>query len=145
MKLVADQKPGSGLLLTVTDKPEGEDIENLKTRIRSLGLEGRVHLSTDLSHGQYLRSLSQADAFIRATLSDGDALSVREAMSLGTQVIAYDTGQRPSGSRLFSKRDPRSLADAMLADIASKEPETHDKSFDFRRFLELYEREARQG
>jgi glycosyltransferase involved in cell wall biosynthesis len=44
---------------------------------------------------------------LRTTYYDGDAISVREALHLGTPVIASDNGMRPEGVRLIP---PRSLA-----------------------------------
>ena len=49
-------------------------------------------------------------AFIRATRSDGDSLSVREALSMGKPVLASDCVNRPDGCRLFKSGDAKDLA-----------------------------------
>jgi len=46
-----------------------------------------------------------ADIFVRPTLSDGDALSVREALSAGVPTVASDAAPRPDLVNLFRKRD----------------------------------------
>lgn len=57
------------------------------------------------------------DGTIRATNTDGDALSVRESIQLGKVTIASDAAARPEGTRLFKSRDEQSLVDAILAAI----------------------------
>lgn len=51
-----------------------------------------------------------SSALIRATRSDGDSLSVREALSLGVPVLASDCVCRPEGCRLFKSGDAKDLA-----------------------------------
>ncbi len=50
---------------------------------------------TDLS---FVRLVEAADVMIRPTLTDGDALSVREALYVGKPVIASDAVSRPDGA-----------------------------------------------
>jgi glycosyltransferase involved in cell wall biosynthesis len=55
----------------------------------------------ELDHEQVLGLLSQCDAFIRPTTHDGDAISVREALTLGIPCVASDVCNRPEGTYLF--------------------------------------------
>ena len=50
---------------------------------------------------------------LRTTLFDGDAVSVREALHLGTPVIASDNGMRPAGVHLIPKSNLRALLHAI--------------------------------
>jgi len=43
--------------------------------------------------------------FVRPTLADGDAVSVREALALGRVVVASAVGERPAAARLFPAGD----------------------------------------
>ncbi len=43
--------------------------------------------------------------FVRPTCSDGDAVSVREALHFGVPVVASDAAPRPEGARVFRTRD----------------------------------------
>jgi glycogen(starch) synthase len=52
--------------------------------------------------------------FVRATRADGDALSVREALGLGSRVVASDVGHRPPGCLLFRSGDAGDLAERMV-------------------------------
>jgi glycosyltransferase involved in cell wall biosynthesis len=54
---------------------------------------------------------------LRTTLYDGDALSVREALQLGTPVIATDNGMRPTGVHLIPKSDLQALVNAIEAEV----------------------------
>ncbi len=58
--------------------------------------------------------MKSAQIFVRPTLADGDALSVREALSLGRTVVASDAVSRPPGVILFKSGDATALASALL-------------------------------
>ncbi|MEO7649742.1 MAG: glycosyl transferase family 1, partial [Bryobacteraceae bacterium] len=55
---------------------------------------------------------------LRTTTFDGDSISVREALHLGTPVIATDNGMRPEGVRLIPISNPEALALAIEACLA---------------------------
>lgn len=59
--------------------------------------------------------LSYADAFIRNTSTDGDSISIREALDMGVPVIATDVVDRPEGCFLFSRGDDAMLIKSMRA------------------------------
>ena len=56
------------------------------------------------------------DLMLRTTLYDGDAVSVREALHVGTPVIASDNGMRPAGVHLIPKSDLHALLHAIERD-----------------------------
>ena len=60
-----------------------------------------------------MTAISQANLMLRTTLFDGDAVSVREALHLGTPVIASDNGMRPAGVQLIPKSDLGALLRAI--------------------------------
>jgi glycosyltransferase involved in cell wall biosynthesis len=66
--------------------------------------------TTELGPEQFLLLLAQARLYVRATLTDGDAVAIREAASLGVQVLASDAVARPPGSALFATRSADELA-----------------------------------
>lgn len=53
----------------------------------------------------FVRLIEKADIVIRPTNTDGDALTVREAIYLKKQTIASDVVERPAGTILFKTRD----------------------------------------
>jgi glycosyltransferase involved in cell wall biosynthesis len=78
-----------------------------------------VALLGDLAHAATLRLLLRADTMIRATKFDGDAISVREALALGTPVAATHTGMRPPGCHLFQVGSLEGLVTAVSRAMAS--------------------------
>jgi len=82
---------------------------------RRAGVEDLVEDLGELSHAEALAAIEHASAFVRPTLADGDAISVREALALGTPCVASDASARPEGTIVFRAGDPADLA-ARLAE-----------------------------
>ena len=61
----------------------------------------------------YHEVLKRVDYFVRNTSTDGDALSVKEAMNLGVKVLCTDVVDRPEGVSLFRYCDEVSFKMAM--------------------------------
>lgn len=57
----------------------------------------------------FVKLVERSDLVVRATNTDGDALTIREALYLGKPVIASDVVQRPEGTILFENRNPEDL------------------------------------
>ncbi len=53
----------------------------------------------------FVKLIERSDIVIRPSNTDGDALTVREAIYLGKDVLASDVVQRPDGTVLFKTRD----------------------------------------
>lgn len=64
-----------------------------------------ILLCGDMAHETTLESIRAATLFLRTTWYDGDSISVREALHLGTPVVASDNGMRPPGVHLVPKSD----------------------------------------
>lgn len=69
--------------------------ENINDRLR--------FVTDEVSFAGVLR---RCDVFVRPTTTDGDAISVREALWYGKTTIASDAAVRPEGTTLFVSRDP---------------------------------------
>ena len=72
--------------------------------------------------------LKHCDVSVRATNTDGDALSIRESLSYGKRTLASDCVARPRGSELFKNRNLASLQATLLA--APAQHTAPDESFD---------------
>ncbi len=68
-----------------------------------------IFLAGDTEHAATLHLIEKANILLRTTLFDGDAISVREALFLGTPVIATDVGFRPDGIELIGIGDRDAL------------------------------------
>ena len=98
--------PGLGCLVMGS----GEDEERARRAVRERGMREWVLLTGDLPHELCRTLIARSDVFVRPTLADGDALSVREALALGVPVVASDAGHRPPGTVLFARGDAEDLA-----------------------------------
>lgn len=108
--------PGLGCLVLGS----GEEEAAARRRLRDEGMDEWVCLAGDLSHDRCLAVMARSDLFVRPTLVDGDALSVREALSLGIPVVASDVGNRPPGTVLFRCGDARALVERVDEVLAAR-------------------------
>ena len=72
----------------------------------------------------YFELLKHVDFFVRNTSTDGDALSVKEALSLGVPALCSDCVDRPAEVVLFKYSDQLSFKQA-LEKVRKQEPATH--------------------
>ena len=66
---------------------------------------------------EFVHVLERATCMIRATTTDGDSLSVREALQLGVPVVASDCVDRPEGVRLYQSDRIASLDEALASTL----------------------------
>lgn len=80
-----------------------------------------------------------SDYFIRPTLSDGDALSIREANFFGVETIASDCVKRPKFVRVYSTEIIYSLISS-FNDIENSKSKTKEKNYsneNFKKWLKI--------
>ena len=97
--------PEAGLVIIGSGSRENQ----LRLQIESAAWREHILLCGDVPHPVTLRALAGADVLLRTTLYDGDAISVREALHLGTPVVATDNGMRPAGTRVVPLGDEPAL------------------------------------
>jgi glycosyltransferase involved in cell wall biosynthesis len=84
-----------------------ERYQMYQQRIAERGLEQSILL---LNRAMPFAGLLQlCDVSVRATNTDGDALSIRESLSYGKRTLASDCVARPDGVELFRSRDGAAL------------------------------------
>ena len=103
--------PGAGLLLIGSGSLEAE----LRALIAASPAREHILLAGDVPHRRTLQAIASCSALLRTTLYDGDAISVREALALGTPVIATDNGMRPAGVHLVPLGSAVALNTAVTA------------------------------
>ena len=111
---VRERHPNAGLFVVGSGSLEDE----LRVLVSNRSDCEHILLTGDLPHGITLSAVARSDLFLRTTHYDGDAISVREALWLGTPVIATDNGMRPTGVRLVPVGDVDALTRAMLDELA---------------------------
>lgn len=88
----------------------GAEEEAIRSQIGAEKGEDFLFLLGNVPHDLCLSLMERSDLFVRPTLFDGDAISVREALALGVPTVASDVGFRPPGTRLFKPGDIADLA-----------------------------------
>jgi glycogen(starch) synthase len=91
----------------------GEEAKAIRGLIEKRGLSNSVLLLGDVTHEECLHIMSRSSAFVRPTFTDGDSISVREALALGVPVIASDAANRPEGTVLFETGNSSDLIKKM--------------------------------
>ena len=97
----------------------GEQQAEAEDFIRRAGMGNQILLLGDVAHEVCLALMSLSDLFVRPTLEDGDAISVREALSLGVTVVASNVGTRPPGAILFKAGDLEDLLSKLEAGLTN--------------------------
>jgi len=124
---------GLALVLSMDESPY---LSEIKSRISTKGLSSHVKL-IDINGGIDANALwSISSVYLRPTNTDGDSISVREALYVGTTVVASDCVKRPEGCLLFTNRNQSSMNQVVLEAITqSRNPVTTKDSVN----LEYYE------
>jgi len=94
-----------------------------------------IYLTDEIDFSSLTEFLS---VYIRPTITDGDSIAIREALSAGVKVIASDCVVRPKGVQLFKSGDIGSLTSA-LENVIPAPNVNHDGQPDFaQKVLDLY-------
>lgn len=139
MHRVLERFQNAGLMIIGSGSLEPE----LRRSIISSGLGNRIHLAGNIDHDIVLKLVERADAVLRITDFDGDSIAVREALFIGTPVIASDNANRPEGAYLLPM--PFSSADLVEKLVQAEEGQFSDQTIPIdaegnaSRVLEAYE------
>jgi glycosyltransferase involved in cell wall biosynthesis len=114
LRNVREKFPLAGLVLIGSGSLDKE----LRGKIGACPYADQILLCGDVPHAVTLQAISRAQLMLRTTLYDGDAVSVREALHLGTPVIASDNGMRPAGVQLIPKSNLDALVQAIENSIS---------------------------
>ena len=103
IKHLQDEYPDIGLIIGLPVIADQLYFEDLLERMKELGVHERIYIQ----HGnnELLPLFKDIDIFLRPTRSDGDSISVREALYFNVPVVASDVCQRPLGVHTFKTAD----------------------------------------
>ncbi len=93
------------LIPRITDNDE---FKTMLERIKKNKLEKYIHL--EYKKINLIELFRFIDIYLRCTITDGDAISVREAIDNNVPVIASDVVKRPEGVITYKYSDPSDLA-----------------------------------
>jgi glycogen synthase len=137
LRQLADTHPGVGLALF----GPGTDSDDFVRDAREARVAAHLEVLGELDHDQALALISRSDVFLRPTTHDGDAISVREALTLGVPCVASDVCARPPGALTFRAGDADALA-ARVRDALVQGPLKVSSPDAGPVLLDLYERRA---
>ena len=104
MTQLSEQFPDSGLIIALSNAEYNKSYLNkLSDQINSGSLAHRIYLLT--GNNEIWPLIKKTDLFLRPTNSDGDAVSIREALYFDLPVLASDVTTRPPGCVTFKSRD----------------------------------------
>jgi glycosyltransferase involved in cell wall biosynthesis len=117
--------------------------QKIMQKIKSCNLEDHFYFITEsLEEASSLWNIS--DLIIRATNTDGNSITILEAMALGKAVLASDCVERPKGVLLFKSRSVESLVEKINDFITNREKITgetftHIVENNAEKFISLYQ------
>lgn len=128
----------------------GGDSQKFRDMILAKRLSESFHLLIDSPPETTYAVLKKSAIFLRLTEYDGDAVSVREALSLGVAVVATDTAFRPSGVKTYAYGDMKQLIEVVTDTLTLRaESVADDRGHRARDFFHeicaLYRREVRES
>ena len=138
--ILADH-PKAGLMIVGS----GSMQTDVEAAVAASGYAENILLAGNIDHAVTLHLMKSAAIVLRTTLFDGDAISIREALFLGTPVIATNTGDRPDGVHLIDVGDENGLTNTVrkvMSDPGSRTT-TDDGFANIKAVIEIYKSLAR--
>jgi hypothetical protein len=126
------------LLIPSINNEEKEYYNNLINNI-NLELQKNIILISDVKTDGW-KYINSCDIFIRPTITDGDALSVKEALYMDKITIVSDCTTRPDGVVLFRSSSSGDLT-IKLNEIVNDDVKEHvnlNKEDNIKKFINLY-------
>jgi glycosyltransferase involved in cell wall biosynthesis len=118
--------PNVGLVILIPNLRPAPEAERLRGLITKLKIETNVLLwSEPLPEAWPL--WRRADIYVRPSTMDGDAIAVREALYVGTPVVASDAVWRPKGVLLHKCGDRDDLIRAIKHGLANGQAAAGDR------------------
>ena len=113
-------------------------MEQYKKNIIEYGISENVLIWE--SPVSFIRLILRSDVVLRPTNTDGDAISIREALYFGKSVVASDVVTRPAGTVLFRNRDCVDFTDKIVCVVRDGcLKNINNKYKDYRKFYrEIY-------
>lgn len=124
------------MLLHNSDK-NPDTLKNYQDKVEH-DLKDNVLLET--TPMSFVKIMKASDIVLRPTNTDGDSITVREALYFGKAMVASDCAERPEGAIVFKTRNLHDYCDKILYSIEKKENEEKRVPFDYKSFYkECYE------
>ena len=123
VEALRDDYPTIGVIWALLDfiGSRPEYAEKMRNEIRRRGLGD--HWLFISPQETFYPLYDMADLFLRPTISDGDAISVRECLHFGLPLIVSDAAPRPEGVTTFTTRDAGAFESSVRGALLNLETE----------------------
>lgn len=105
--------PNVGLVFCLPNIGDPSYYTEIQKRISQKGLEDNVLFITEPLDEVYVLWM-RSDVFVRPTCTDGDSLSLREALYFRVPSVSSDAAPRPEGTIVFRNRDMDDFSDKVI-------------------------------
>jgi glycosyltransferase involved in cell wall biosynthesis len=120
VKRLKNQYPKIGLVISLPCIYLQEYYNTLAVRVSRDGLSENILFYTEPMDEAY-PLWKASDIYLRPTSTDGDAVAIREALSLGTPVVASDIVSRPQGVNLYHHREQSGFFETVSAVLENRQ------------------------
>lgn len=103
IKKIKSSFPKVGLIFALADEGDGDYLNQIKEKIALESLENNIYFLT--GQKELWPLFKKADLMVRPTCTDGDAVSIREALYFACPVVASDVCKRPEGTVVYAARN----------------------------------------
>ncbi len=111
-KKLKKEYPNFGFVFMLPGINNEKYFKSLNDKLDEYGL--RENFMFFVKPMEFYPLLKRSDIFLRPTNTDGDAISIREALHLGIPSVASDCVPRPDSTILFKNRDAEDLNTVLL-------------------------------
>jgi glycosyltransferase involved in cell wall biosynthesis len=130
-------QPDVGLVFCLPQIDNESYFQWLEQQIESKGISGNFLFVNE--QVEFYPILAKADVFVRPTNSDGDAVSLREALHFGIPAVASDVVERPAGTMLFANRDAVDFRDKVVRALEAEVPSVLPQDDGIARLMTVYQ------
>ncbi len=132
--------PKVGLVFALPQFRNREYFEKMENRIINKGIENNFIFQ--LNPCQFYPILMKSDVFVRPTNTDGDAISIREALHFNIPTVASNVVSRPSSVIVFNNRSIEDFTSKVLSAIKNptryKNNQTYNLESNANRIIDIY-------
>lgn len=117
-KTIKETYTGAGLIVLSPNNEKNPYFQDLLRKAQKLGvLDAILWWTAPIPDARPLWKCS--DVYLRPTSTDGDAIAVREALAMGTPVVASDVCERPDKTTLFQAGNVEAFTSAIISALTS--------------------------
>jgi glycosyltransferase involved in cell wall biosynthesis len=120
VKRLIDQGINCSLIFTISKLNSEGILEKNLQKIQEYNLTDYIYIST--CSLPFIEVIKKSAIVLRPTNTDGDALTIREALFFGKKVVASDVVKRPEGTIVFKTRDIKDFVAIVKNTLFEKTP-----------------------